>query len=228
MKFKTDEDRIKFLIDSGNLKLINLSPEDLDEGMFSSFIKTRRNLVSNLRDFKKSNRQTSVWKEQRFKYLQGIKRFHNSIQGKRLHRTMGRFLATRIFNLNPNNLRSRSMLRASESSLKAVSSVRSHAYIELEYTYPILEEVQLYDWLEYAIPLLNNLEMKLFEDNSYQPTDDELELLLRVVELKEVDKAYKDFYGFDLRLNETEPDSNSWNQTYFWINLIKSRLKSHL
>jgi hypothetical protein len=78
----------------------------LDEDIFRSeflksgilldeFLVKRRELELGLVDFERSQRQKQNWRKHRWKYLQGIRSFHSSTEGKRFHRNLARYLATR-------------------------------------------------------------------------------------------------------------------------------------
>jgi hypothetical protein len=79
---------------------------DIDERLFRSewlksglpldeFLVKRRELEFGLVDWERSQRQKVNWQRYRWKYLKGIRAFHRSTEGKRFHRNLGRFLATR-------------------------------------------------------------------------------------------------------------------------------------
>jgi len=78
----------------------------LDEDIFRSeflksnmsldeFLVKRGELEVGLVDFERSQRQKQNWRRYRWKYLRGIRRFHSSTEGKRFHRNLARYLATR-------------------------------------------------------------------------------------------------------------------------------------
>jgi hypothetical protein len=78
----------------------------LDEDIFrSEFLKSRVSLNEflvkrgelelGLVDFERSQRQKQNWRKHRWKYLWGIRSFHSSTEGKRFHRNLARYLATR-------------------------------------------------------------------------------------------------------------------------------------
>jgi len=78
----------------------------LDEQVFRSewlksslsldeFLVKRQELELGLADWERSQRQKVNWQRYRWKYLKGIRDFHSSTAGKRFHRSLGRFLATR-------------------------------------------------------------------------------------------------------------------------------------
>ena len=69
-----------------------IASQGIEEG---EFIKKRRGLVSRLKDMQKSGKTKAQWRTGRWKIMRGIKRFHRSTEGKRFHRQLGRFLATR-------------------------------------------------------------------------------------------------------------------------------------
>lgn len=175
MKLKDPDDLIHFLVDIDRLDLLE-SEDPIDPELFELFLKKRKPLVTKMKNFRKSQRQKQVWREKRFKVLTGIRRFHRSVRGKRMHKAIGRFIATRIF--RDEDLK----LNDAHEALKAISSIRTHIYIEADYYMPLQEEVEFREFVDYAIPVLGHLEFCLFEDSSYIPLNDELELLLRIVQ----------------------------------------------
>ncbi|MCI4409113.1 MAG: hypothetical protein JHC26_08485 [Thermofilum sp.] len=70
--------------------------EFLKSGMsLDEFLVERGKLEVGLVDFERSQRQKQNWRKHRWKYLKGIRRFHSSTEGKRFHRNLARYLATR-------------------------------------------------------------------------------------------------------------------------------------
>jgi hypothetical protein len=59
------------------------------------FLVKRRELELGLVDWERSQKQKQNWRKYRWKYLKGIRDFHRSTAGKRFHRNLARFLATR-------------------------------------------------------------------------------------------------------------------------------------
>ena len=215
---KDPEDKIKFLVDVDRLDL--LESDNIPTSLFELFIKKRKPLVSKVRNFRKSQRSKLAWQKKRFKYMAGINRFHRSIKGKKMHRAMGRFVATRIFRGDESV-----KLNDANEVLKAISSIRTHIYIEADYYMPLQEEVEFREFVEYAIPLLNSLETQLFKDSSYCPLDEELELLLRVTEELSIQKAIVEITKKIVHLNTEfergktlhDPDSE-----FFKLSILKN------
>lgn len=195
MKVKTPEDRVRFLVDVNRTDLLeSVSDENADvdsiitSELIEVFLKKRKPLVNKMKDFKKSATAKQAWRENRFKYLSGIHRFHGSVQGKRFHKSMGRFLATRIFQSIDRPI----LLDDVNEHLKAISSVKTHLYIEADYYMPLQEEVDFRLFVDYAIPILNGVEAKLFADSEYCPTDEEMELMLRLVQRDTLQKSIEE------------------------------------
>lgn len=101
------------------------------------FIRKRQDRVKTLKDFRKSQTQKANWRHNRFGMMKGIKAFHKSIAGKKFHRKMGNFLATRDF----------SGLRYNETLelIPLISSMLTHTFLELDYW------KNLDDQIEYSI-----------------------------------------------------------------------------
>ena len=121
----------------------------------------------------------------------GIRRFHRSVKGKRFHRTMGRFLATRMFSPNKRESLDHSQFEV----LKAVPSIRTHIYIEQNYFMPLSEEVDFNLFVDYAIPLLTSIESKLSMSLGEDLSDAELELLFRIVNTSRLLSIVQEDYG---------------------------------
>jgi hypothetical protein len=85
------------LIESGLVKDIHEDmetynlPEQILEGLFIK----RQKHVNGLRDHRKASDTESQWRGMKYKMVSAIRRFHKSTEGRRLHRKMSRFLATR-------------------------------------------------------------------------------------------------------------------------------------
>lgn len=185
IKFRSETDKLAFLVESGRLDLekepVDTWPEDLAE----IFFKKQRERATNLIDFRRSQITKRQWRQNRWKMMTGIHKFHRSVKGKKFHRSLGRFIATRI--IEPQRVNSLVSLRA--ESLKAISSLRTHLYIESEFYMPFEESANFLIFFEYAVPVLAGIEQKVFQNEVEDVTEEEVELLLRLVEKKEVRKA---------------------------------------
>lgn len=69
--------------------------EDEQPGESSSFVKHRKMIVPMLKDFRKSQQTKHNWRTNKNSMLKGIKKWHSDPEGKKFHRQLGRFLATR-------------------------------------------------------------------------------------------------------------------------------------
>jgi len=193
MKLRSEEDRIPFLIDIGRVDLLeslDVHQEIADE-LFEDFIKKRRPLIKLLSNFRQSQLTKQQWRSSRWKFMRGVRKFHRSIQAKRMHRAMGRFLATRIFRPKHEPLKKRyeSLDPLQFDALKALSSYKTHLYIEGDYYQSIEEEAEYRSLLDYSLPLLNSIEMKIYTDPEAALHEDEMELLLRFLDERELCKS---------------------------------------
>ena len=182
MKLRTQDDRLHFLLDVNRIDLMESlsTEEDIPKEIFEIFIKRRRGLMKNLVNFRQKQITKREWRTGRWKFLRGIHKFHSSVRGKRMHRALGRFMATRILrpHLKPLHKRYESLDAVQFEALKALSSYRTHMYIEGDYWQPLEEEYDFFSLLEYAIPLLNDIEVKLYNDADAELNEDEFELFL--------------------------------------------------
>lgn len=187
IKFKSEEDKQLFLLEN---RLNSL--DKLDEDTFHTILRRRGKLLHILKDRKRSQVQKANWRKYKWKYLSAIRRWHRSVKGKRFHRLLGKFLAMRYF---------RDKITARESKLlaKALSSLRTHYYVEFEYYAPLEEELSLHLLVEELFPLLMEIESKLV--NGQDLDEDEWDLLRFVsgceISDEEINK-YKDFYYRDI------------------------------
>jgi hypothetical protein len=96
--------------------------------------------------------------------------------------------------------------------LKAITSAKTHSFIELEYFMPLLEEVDYWEFLDEILPALDAIEKKLWL--SERLDDRDLEVLFRLTEKKELIKALAESSGIEYKEIE-----ESWNQFEEGVNL---------
>lgn len=236
MKLKDAQDKLYFLADVGRLDLIDSlqDNEEIPDELFEEFIKKRRPLITGLVSFQKSQLTKQQWRSSRWKFLRGIRKFHRSLAGKRLHRSLARFLATRILRPHLGYLKDRyeSLEPLKFDALKALSSCKTHMYIEEEY-YSVLSEAAEYSsFMEYAIPLLNSIEWRLYQNPDSELSADEQELLLRLADERELCKslsevlgtvtADKIFEAYKGVQHKMFGDGSSADETYFYSRLIEN------
>ena len=194
MKLRSAQDKYSLLTEINRLDLVD--EESIPDDVFEVFIKQRRQRVNRLKNFRKSQNTKSAWRKNRFTYLTGIRKFHRSIKGKRLHRSMGRFLALRNF---PTKRPARESLeRVKDLVLKSSSSIRTHMYIEEGYYMSLDSQIELELLAEYILPILQGVEAKLYEDICYDMNEEELECILRIIDEEELLKALTEISGVDL------------------------------
>jgi hypothetical protein len=239
MKLRNSDDRIFFLADLGRLDLMESlgdSTEEIPDELFEMWIKRRRPLITGLVDFRKSQVTKQQWRSSRWKFLRGIRRYQRSIAGKRMHRTLARFMATRIMRPHLNYLKHRyeSLDPLQFDALKALSSYKTHLYIEGDYYKRLEEEAEYFSLLEYSIPLLNTLEFNLYKNSDADLSEDEQELLLRLVDDRELSKAFAEIlevvsmdHVFELYEGVQQrmlTDGSSRDETYFFSHLLENFL----
>jgi hypothetical protein len=152
----------------------------------NEFLVKRQELELGLVDWERSQRQRQNWRKYRWRYLKGIRDFHSSTVGKRFHRNLGRFLAT----------------RETETLLKAYQSEKEK---ERELRGLDLRKVQ--ENLEFLIAVLSAGVHALIEERYYKASVDEavdyklfLEELLRKVKevldwlFEEIEEVDWDFW----------------------------------
>lgn len=169
---------------------------DMDEQIFSheiktsglnevEFIKKRQSLVKNLKDRRKSNVTKQLWKSSRFKMMKGIKRYHKSTKGKRFHRDLGRFLATRdLTNL---------AYRECRELIVHITSCLTHAYYELGWYMNIEDSV---DYELFLDEVYNEVLIMLGKLQEYSANlEDHAEFLYRLCETSAIVNAFADKYN---------------------------------
>ena len=182
MKFLSPLDVQLFLIEieeDFDLQECETSFEPTNEQM-GLFIKKRKALTGIIKNHRQSQNSKASWRKNRHQMMKGIKAYHRSLEGKRFHRKLGNFLATRITNHDTGRS---SLQRANEGyeSLKALNSAKTHLYIELEYYHQIYEQIELEDLaLNYAYKLFRSIETKMLNDTKLN--ESELVFLLDIVE----------------------------------------------
>ena len=189
MKFRSDEDKVLFAIECDLPIPDDLKTWEPSEEIQGLFIKKRKDLIQKLKSFRRSQATKAQWRRDRYKLMQGIDTFHKSTDGKRFHRSMGRFLALRDFgdtslfkkdgdeSFRIKAVELPSMERA--SFLKALSSIRTHLFIESEYYSPLSQQVGLELLIEEVVDAFSRLERSIihFEDMDL----DDVDLLIRMV-----------------------------------------------
>lgn len=211
MKFSNKLDIELFLTEIDRIDLLGKVDESFvpTPEMEESFIKRRKPLSGALKDFRKSQSTKGEWRKNRPGFMKGINRFHKSTEGKRFHRNLGRFLSSRYFHprlkgvVKDDQEGSMSTGRTEESLsvfdlaevLKAITSIRTHCFIELEYFHPLQEELDYEDFLEEILPALIYIEKKLWANEKLNGYD--IELLFRLVDKKEMANAMADGSGIE-------------------------------
>lgn len=170
MKFQSDQDKILFLSEVGRVDLFEGQAE-IPAEVIDEFIKRRREKVFQLKDFRRSQLSKRAWRVNRFSMMKGINKFHRSVKGKKFHRQLGRFLATRVFEVGDYN---------PIEVVKAISSAKTHLLLEFDYFMGFDEELELHNLIEYAIPLLSEIETKVIEESPEALSADHYELLARL------------------------------------------------
>lgn len=215
MKFQSDHDKILFLSEVGRVDLLE---QEVPQEIVDEFIKRRRQKVFQLKDFRRSQLSKRTWRVHRFQMMKGINKFHRSVKGKKFHRQLGRFLATRIFENGEYD---------KIEVTKAISSAITHLMLECDYFQSFDEELELHTLVEYAIPLLSQVQSLIILEREEEITPDQYELLSRLCDqeilaeeagkvleecphsdntygLLEHYSSYKDLSWLDLTVKDTE------------------------
>ena len=219
MKFHSKLDSQLFLVEIKRTDLISHVEKDFKptDELMGTFIKKRNGLITRLKDFRKSQASKSMWRKYRADILRGIKRFHKSTEGKRFHRNLGRFIASRIFMGGPLGI-SRD-IKAEELSvyekadfMKALYSASTHLMIELEYYHPIDEQIGLEEIIFNQLSELHIISDKVLRNENL--TDENRSLILLLTETPAIIKSFAEKSG-----KSTEEVEKIWKE-------IKDQLKS--
>jgi hypothetical protein len=221
MKFHNQLDRELFLTEINRLDLIDQADTNFvpTKEMEESFIKRRSPIAGALKSFRKSQDAKGEWRQNRNNIMRGIKKFHSSTVGKRFHRNLGRFLSSRYFyprikgvikddqEDNSKSSRAEESLNVFDFAevLKAITSARTHCFIELEYFHPLQEELDYEDFLEEILPELISIEKKLWANEKLNGYD--LKILLQLVDRKELANAIASDAGVESKRIE-----EAWNE----------------
>lgn len=189
MKFKSTDDKKMFLLEMERIDLLSKVAVEWEpeRALIELFIQKRGELTKSVKDFRKSQNAKAQWRKHRHKIMRGIKNFHKSTKGKQFHRSLGRFIATRFTGDSPLDYykdkeapsESLSVFESLET-LKAISSLRTHVYIESEYFMPFSEYVEFLELSDEVLESSFAIERKLLR---YDPKIDEadVDILGRVI-----------------------------------------------
>jgi hypothetical protein len=187
VKFLNDTDAALFLIEVNSThKLLEATKDYIptDEEL-DTFIKKRKGVETALKDREKSNNMKDRWRRNRRSMLKGIRSFHKSTEGKRFHKRLGRFLASRITSKDENEIL---------EYLKGVNTAKNSLITELEYFHTLTEQVELEEVvINYAIPIFNSIEEKIIK--KLPLTEDEFCFLLDITEATELIRSLADKSG---------------------------------
>jgi hypothetical protein len=183
VKFKTQNDVQMFLVEVGRIDLVAKATVEYkpDLSILDQYIKKRKPLIGKLKDFRKSQDSKDSWRRNRYKHMKGIKKFHTSTAGKKFHRSLGRFLATRDFKSGEYKREASEVMVIQDvcEVLKALSSLKTHALIEFDYYHQLEDEIDLCVFIEELLPSVSRIESALVRSDGVITADD-LEFLTRL------------------------------------------------
>jgi hypothetical protein len=215
LKFRLLEDLHRFLLEINHTSMINevkdLSFEPTKE-MMELFIKSRKSIIPKLKSFRKSQDAKADWRKNRYARMKGIKKFHASTEGKKMHRMLARFLATRD---------SRSSLYKRESyephlmgevseTLKALSSLNTHLYIEQEYYQNPDDQLEFDLLMDEAVPAIHRIQLGIL--NSQDISEQDFDLLIRIVDPVVLNEEFKGTSIDDYHIEEFPSYLKSLNE----------------
>lgn len=200
MKFLSEQDTHLFLLEIGRIDLLKQDmkkfvPSDESMGLF---IKKRKSLIPKLKDFRKRQMTKEQWRKKRYEMMRGIKIFHRSTEGKRFHRNLGNFLATRDFS-NGTFIRKRNesvYFEDVSEILKTITSAKTHAFIELEFFHQLNDEVDYQIFMDEVLVVLTRVESGLTSMNG-EINKDDLDFLANLTENKSLIYEFAEIFEFD-------------------------------
>lgn len=186
IKFSSDIDAKMFYKEVESLSGIEHINKDYkpSEEILERFLRKRKGLIGKIRNFRKSQNQKKSWRSNRKSFMKGIKKFHKSTQGKRFHRALGRYNATRE-NLQLKSENNDLNLVEVLDILKGLSSLKTHILIEGSYFRTVEEESEFLDFFEEVIPFIDRLSKNIIEGD-LNITKEDQETLLTLIEDKEI------------------------------------------
>lgn len=198
MKFNDILDVQTFLVEAKAFdKLTTITSKDYvpTNEETATFIKARSSLVKKLKNHRKSADSKANWRTNRTKMMKGIKAFHKSVKGKRFHRRLGRFLATRITRKKTNaDENAYTMLLTKQSYLKGLNAAKQHILVELEYFHQLQEQIEIEEFLvDYAFPYFKLIEEKILSDDEL--TEDEVTFLFDLIDENAIKQSLSEKTG---------------------------------
>lgn len=230
IKFTCDKDAKLFLVEMNMINLLEGATKDFkpDSKMYELFIQRRKKILPGLKDFRRSQLSKQAWRHNRFKIMSGIKKFHSSTKGKRFHRELGRFIATRdVFGSgllagSRGNMRQTSEtyqdIHETLEFLKVLSSAKTHLLIPYDYYMSVDEYVDYAIFTEEFLITLNKIEEKLLKwDFTFD--EDDVDLIYRCLDTRvvidEIAKATgSDRDRLDEEFGDMDPLSEPFVQKY--------------
>lgn len=179
------------------------------EEMWELFFKRRRTISGKLKDFRKSQSAKQSWRHNRRSFIKGMRSFHKSTTGKRNHRALSRFLMTREQRGLQGLIKSdESLANNILETLKALSSLRTHLYIERSYYHPIDEQVDFDILSELIIDSALRVESQLIKGD-FNLMDEDVENLFLSIPNQDIIAAVRESAGKEVDLSSINEDSFS-------------------
>ena len=160
MKFNSLSDKKLFLIDIDEVDLTYKINNDWmpTVDMIELFVKKRRSEIKGIKNFRKSQASKRAWRHNRYKMMKGVKKFHKSTDGKKFHRALGRFLATRDARKITTSRNEDYLYSDIAPILKGLSSAQTHALIEFDYYATAEDQVDYEEFIECLYDITQSIE----------------------------------------------------------------------
>jgi len=170
MKFESKEDAAMFLLECDRPDLAATVDESFspDDELVEVFIQRRKATVRHLKDFRRQQITRQQWRHNRYNMMKGIKSFHKSTKGKKFHRALGRFLSTRLplakgSLLAVRDIGEASYIRELGEVFKALSSYKTHAWIQFENYMSASDTADYEIFLDAAVEAITKIEVELMK-----------------------------------------------------------------
>lgn len=196
MIFRAKEEVQQFLIEInqthrvGTIKDKDYKPTEEE---MSSFIKSRGSIIPKLKSFRKSQDGKENWRKNRYSMMAGIKKWHASTDGKRFHRALGRYNAMHDYRREPKESFIENRISDVVETLKALSSLRTHLFIELDYYHPLNEQVDLEILMEESHPVIQRIEECLLTCRKIREED--IDFIIRLIEPQSLFHELAEYYN---------------------------------
>jgi len=165
VSFKTDADKIRLLSEIGRIHPV-LTPEDIVE-----YSDKYDDFKRNYSVMKSCSFERGDWDARRYEIVK-IPSWTYPMKDKKFYSNLLSLIKWHL---------SLADVFEKYDVLKALSSLRTHLYIEISYYKPMYDRFEFEYFANYALDILTAMESKVLNDNYDAISDEEIELLIRII-----------------------------------------------